>query len=190
MDKEEKVKKNNKSNYEIIIGTVVFVAIIVGAIIFFLTQGSNITTGGYPDNVSDESLICTATDINYPVFTYDNSTKKEVKINILASEDKVKSISLIYSLYYNDMQSIKGSEAHNHAAMNTSFGKNNLSADSFNANYARLEDRMRMSLYVSGSDITTTALKYFFINAENVPENIATYKNIYKDNGFNCEANR
>ena len=185
MNKGEKEEKKN--NNGVIIGVIIFVIIIIGLIIFFLTQGSSTTTGNYPDNVSDKSLTCTATNIDYPFFAYDKSNKKEAEINVLFSKDKLRSISLAYSLYYDNAQDIVGSEAHNHAAMNISFGEYHLGADAFNANYAKLEDRMRMSLYASGSDITTTALRYFLINTESVPEKITIFQNIYQNKGFKCE---
>ena len=188
MEPEDKVKKKKKNTGILIIGTV-FVAIII-ILLIFLMQGKTTTSGNYPENMSDEALSCEANNIDYPIFTYDNAIKKEAKVNILFSKDKIKSISLSYSLYYNDEEKIIGSEAHNHAAMNISFGKNSMGADALNANYAKLEDKMRMSLYASGSDITTITLKYFLINTESIPDKITDYEDIYKDKGFKCETSK
>lgn len=182
---------HNKRNLKIsaiIIGIILAVIIIV--LFILLLNGKTTTTGNYPDNVSDESLTCTANNIKYPFFTYDNATKKEAEINILFSRDKLKSIALTYSLYYDNQQSITGSEAHNHAAMNISFGKNGMGADALNANYAKLENRMRMSLYANGNEISNISLQYFFITTNSIPENVAAFKNIYQGIGFKCESNK
>lgn len=184
----EYYNKKRKKNSATIIGIILAAIIIVLSIL--LLNGKTTTTGSYPDDISDESLTCTAENIDYPFFAYDNAIKKEAEINVLFSRDKLKSIALTYSLYYNNAQSITGSEAHNHAAMNISFGKNSMGADALNANYAKLEDRMRMNLYASGNEISNITLRYFFITTDNIPENVTTFKNIYQGIGFKCENNR
>lgn len=171
-----------------VVGVIVFAVIIIGAILLF-AQGSTTTTGSYPDNVSDDSLTCTGENINYSFFTYDNATKKSMEIDAIFSKNELKSIALIYNLYYNDAQNITASEAHNHAAMNTSFGKSGLSANAYNAKYARLKDRMQMSLYATSAEIDSTALRYFFVETdyEKKPNTIEEYKAIFEKKGLNCK---
>ena len=180
-------EKKNKSGGAIIIGTI-FVAIIILLLVFSL-QGKTTTTGDYPENVSDKSLVCTGNDIEYPIFTYDKSNKKELEISLLFTRDKIRSIALRYSLYYNDTIDITGSEAHNHAAMNISFGKDGMGADALNATYARLDNRMQMNLYATNDQIDSTALKYFLINSDGdyIPNTIDNFKAIYENKGLACE---
>lgn len=192
MDKEENNNKSKKkkSNTGIIVCLIVFIIAILGLILFFLTRGKTTTSGNYPDNVSDESLVCSGENIDYPFFTYDNAIKKTAEIKALFSNNELKSIALTYSLYYNDVQSITASEAHNHAAMNKSFGEIGLNkADAYNAKYAKMEDRMQMSLYASGSEIDDTALKYFFIDTNHgeTPNTVADVKAVYEEKGLQCE---
>lgn len=179
--------KKNKATSIMIIATILAAIIIV--LLTLLLSGKTTTTGNYPDNENNKSLTCVSNDINYPIFTYDNSTKKEAKINILFSKDSIRSIALTYSLYYGDATSIIASEAHNHAAMNISFGANNLGTDALNAKYAKLENRMQMNLYATNSEINNVALRYFLINIDNdpTPDTVSSYKAIYEDEGMNCE---
>lgn len=181
------MSKKNKRATSIMITVTILAAVII-ILLIFLMQGSTTTTGNYPDNVSNKSLTCTTENIDYPFFTYDNAIKKTTEINILFSKDKLKSIALIYSLYYNDSRNIIGSEAHNHAAMNESFGANSLNADAYNAQYAKLEDRMQMNLYATSNQVNSLALKYFLIDASDdyIPSTIANYKTIYESNGMKC----
>lgn len=183
-----KKRKKNRILSATIIGTIL--ATIIVTLFILLLNGKTTTTGSYPDNVSDESLTCTAENIDYPFFAYDNALKKEAKINILFSRDKLKSIALTYSLYYNDSASITASEAHNHATMNKSFATSGLKiADAYNAKYAKMENRMQMNLYTTASDFDNIAKKYFFIAEETpIPENIASFKRAYEAIGFKCES--
>lgn len=157
-----------------------------------LMKGETKTSGQNPTNIEGSTLTCRSESINYPIVTYDNSTSKNLKITANSYGDKVGAISLIYELFYNDTQKITASEAHNHAAMNISFGKDGLSADAFSANYSKMENSMKMSLYANTDSIKPISAKYFMINideTENLPNTIQEYQANYEKQGFVCTLN-
>ena len=180
---------------KIIVGSlsvVAVIALVIAALIFFDSMnGQIVTTGQNPDRISGSSLNCTSSQA-YPIFTYDSAKTRQLKITAGFYDGKVDSISLTYELYYDDPQQIIASEAHNHAAMNIDFGKNGLSADSYNANYAKMENYMRMALYIKSDKINSTAAKYFMINTEEstkLPSTLSEYQKNYESQGFVCKAN-
>lgn len=180
MDNKE---KNNKN----IIGIIILAAIVVITILFFLLQGSTTTTGNFPENTSDKSLTCAGENIAYPIFTYDNATKKTAEISVLFSKDKFKSIVIAYNLYYTDVNSISASEAHNHAAMGQSFADDGLEADALSATYSKFDDRMQMRLYATDNQLTDKTTKYFMIDSREPLVSLGDFQNIYQKNGFVCK---
>ena len=178
-------KLDNKKKAGIVVG--VALAALV-ALLVVQMHGTTTVVGEYPEAITDTALSCTHSSMSYPIFTYDRSDSKSTKVNVLFHGETVKSISLTHSLYYSDESYVTGSEAHNHAAMNIDFGKYGLGADAFNANYARLSDRMTMTLYTS--DIDTDAAKYFLITINDdgaLPQTLAEYQRNYSNQGFECE---
>ena len=184
----EKSKKSNKSNknWWIIILAVGVILLIV-FVFWLLVKGDVKTTGEYPDDVKDSSLTCTTTKVEYPFFTYDESSSKEATINMLFKNKELNSISFIYSLKYDNERAVTASEAHNHAAMNISFAKVGLEADALNANYTRTNNEMILTLHATMADLNEDSGKFFLINDIPVDSSISRYARNYKNQGFKCE---
>lgn len=179
-------KEKKKYSSTIIIGTFLLATIII--LIIFLSSSKTTISGQYPDVKNNDTLTCKANGVNYPFFTYDNSVEKNIKINVLFVEDNVRSISLIYSLYYNDNSAIVASEAHNHAAMNINFANDGLKPDALGATYSRLDDNMKMSLFLYSSEFTDVSKKYILVDNENVlPKSIEDFRRNYEKQNFECE---
>ena len=177
-----------------IIGIISISTIIIACVIVLIIsmKGETKTSGQNPTNVASESLVCESTEINYPITTYDNSVSKKLKIITNFYDGKANAISLVYELFYNSTQQITASEAHNHAAMNISFGKNGLGADSFNANYSKMEKSMKMGLYTNADNIKPISAKYFMLSVNNtgsLPSTIQEYQTNYEKQGFICSLN-
>ena len=133
MNKKERIRGRNWLIRILFLAGVVIVCVAL----YFMLRGKTTTTGQYPEDISDNSLVCNAEGIGYKFFTYDGSTKKTAEIKVLFSKEKLKSIALTYNLYYNDTTSIIASEAHNRASMNKSFRSIGPKiADAYNAKYA------------------------------------------------------
>ena len=156
----------------------------------FLMKGTTIVSGSYPENVRDNSVICSSSSFNYPFFRYDSSLEKYAKISILFNGDNLKSISLIYTLFYSNEIGAKTSEAQNHAAMNIHFGEDGLGGDSFSAHYNINGNKITMNIYATPSDLQTTyGSKYFLIDGLPLESSIEQYKNHLEKQGFACEIN-
>ena len=171
---------------------IVTMLIICMTIIVILMRGETKTSGQNPADIDGRALTCESTAINYPIATYDNSVSKNLKIVTNFQNDKPDAISLVYELYYDNTQQITASEAVNHANMNTSFGKDGLEADAFDAHYSKMENSMKMNLYAKASEIKPIATKYFMIDAhdtDELPNTIQKYQHNYEKQGFTCILN-
>lgn len=178
-------------------GTLTYITLtIIGLAIFIvaltkLMNGQTITKGQSHETLRSESLICESKSA-YPFFSYDSPKDRKMRIVAEFYNNNINAISLTYELYYDDVQQITASETNNHASMNIFFGKNKLKADAYNANYAKLEDRMRMTLYATKNDINSTMAQFFLISTSDnasIPENLTEYQENYEMQGFACETN-
>lgn len=156
----------------------------------FLMRGNTTISGNYPENVKDNSIICNSDNFDYPFFRYDNSLEKNAKISILFNDDSFKSISLVYTLFYNNEIGAKTSETQNHAAMNINFGESGLGGDSFSAHYNINGNKMTMNIYATSSDLQAMhGNKYFLIDNLPLESSIEQYKKHLEKQGFACEIN-
>lgn len=163
--------------------TLIFIAIIL--ILMFFMQGSTIVSGEFPDTKKIESLSCVAENIDYPTFTYDNSKRKTIKVNVTFNNDDLQSISLVHTLYYNNDKEVTDSEALNHAAVNI----DSKAADIFDAHYSKFSDAMTMTMYAERKNINNTNKKYAMLNliyVDNLDK--ASVKWNYETLGFDCRA--
>lgn len=189
MEKSEKknnTKKKTKWGYWLLCILFCLALGIVATIVVNSMIGTTSTSGGYPEAVKSVSLSCENTGLAYPIFTYDNSNRKETKITATFSSDKLNSISLVHSLYYSDSNSVIGSEAHNHAAMNINFGENRLEADSFSATYSKSDTRMQMTLFGKNSDFENPAAKKYFLLDDSSSTSLEDVEKNYEKKGFSC----
>lgn len=181
------MEDSNRGNQKWVYALMGIICMVVTLVLvaLFLMQGNKKVTNTGGDVMATESMTCSSDEVIYPVFTYDNSKKKSLKVNIVLNDNKLDTISLIAKLYYDDAKEIEQSSAENHAAMNRSFYADSMSADSFEANYSYLEDAMQMTLYAKAKELNGMNAKYFLI------ETISGYtkealKNNYNKQGLSC----
>lgn len=181
--------KKSKTNWPATIG----ITLILTAIVFFVClflQSETKTTGNWPEPEISESLTCEVEGRLYPFFNYDNSEKKITKINAIFKNDNINTVSLVHKLYYDNDEQIIKSEAENHAAMNLKTQAEGLGPDALGANYSRLSDSLKMSLYVRNDDINSNTVKYFELDwVDDGAYNLMTTKAIYEKKGFVCVVN-
>ena len=187
MEEKSKNKITKKMIYAIVGILLILIAIVL--IILFLLRGSTTFGDTTKTDIVTESLSCESSDFDYPIFSYDESDKKNLKINMLFGEKKLDTLSLMYRLYYNDNNKIIASEAANHADMNESFSKDGMQADSFGASYALLDDSMQMTLNVNKKQIDGVSSKYFLLEEAN-NYNKDNLKKHYESKGFKCKDNK
>ena len=162
---EEKSKSNDttrKITYAII--GVLFIVVAVVLVILFLLNGSTTISDTTKTDIVTSSLSCEASDVDYPIFSYNESDKKDLKINMVFGEKKLDTLSLIYRMYFSDENKIESSEATNRASMNESFNKDGMSPDSFGATYAVLNDSFQMTLNAEKRQIDGLSSKYFLLD--------------------------
>ena len=184
-----KEKKRGKKSHKVLrlVCFLLFFLIIVLIIIWLLRGKTTKTTEKIP-NIETESVYCSSDSFTYPLFRYDEAKSRNLEVKMVFSEEKLKTITLEYSLFYNSKELIEASEAHNHAEMNINFAKSGLNPDSYNAKYTILSDQMRMSLYANSSNFDETAKLYFLIKTEgDFPTDESTLSRNYESQGFTCK---
>lgn len=188
MDDTKKTKKRIGSEVFVAAGMFLVIVAVVLLLAFFL-RGQTTVSGENPDVKSTISLNCVSNDYKYDFFPYDNSDNKNLKIDIIFENEKVSSASLVYMLYYQDVESITESDAENHASMNINFSKDGLEADALNANFSKLSDGLKMSLYANIEDINDVTSKYFLLDYFDNGYTIKNIQRVYESKGLICKSN-
>lgn len=188
MDGTNKTKKRIGSEVFVAAGMFLVIVAVVLLLAFFL-RGQTTVSGENPDVKSTISLNCVSDDYKYDFFPYDNSDNKNLKIDIIFENEKVSSASLVYMLYYQDVESITESDAENHASMNINFSKDGLEADALNANFSKLSDGLKMSLYANIEDINDVTSKYFLLDYFDKGYTIKNIQRVYESKGLICKSN-
>ena len=158
-----KMNKGIRSNRFWVLVWSIFFLIVAAVIIVVQFSQSQTKTGTNPEELTVSSLTCESDGLAYPFLTSDGSTHKSLKVVATFSGGLLRTISLQQMLYYNDAESIRRSETENHAAMNISFGENELDPDSLEANYATLSDGMRFGIYGVFSRMKLAEFQYFLL---------------------------
>ena len=191
MEEKSSSKQNDKIRTKKVVMCVVGFLLIIAAVVLiliFLLRGNTTTTSEKIDGTTTTALNCISGYVRYPIFTYDNANRRELNIKMVFSGDDLRTAALDYSLFYDDAEVIKASEAHNHAAMNISYSENGFRPDEFNTKYTMLDDRLRMNLYANGKEINEVSAKYFLIDAESgMPKTLSEYRKNYAERGLKCE---
>lgn len=186
MDDNTSKKGHNNKNISLILGLCLVIVAIIVIILFFLKGNTVISnTGG--DTTTTEALACESSKVSYPYFTYDNSTKKNMKINIIFMNNKIDSISLIYNLYYNSAEEINRSESLNHAEMNKNFATKGLDADSLDAKYSKLDTSLQMTLNAETQKINEISARYFLLDKAASSYNMDSLSKQYNSKGLDCK---
>ena len=189
---EEQKRQKKKGNLGLWVGLMFFVLLLVAVvlILWFLMRGQTTTTGDWQEDERAEFLNCEAEGVSYPIFAYDGSDRKILKINAVFNNDKLSTISLDYKLYYSGPNEVSASEARNHAAMNLSSQEAGLGPDIFNAHYTQFSDALEMILYAKASEITNVSSRYLMLDwiGNNKYTKVDVQEN-YTSKGLNCVAN-
>lgn len=181
-------KKEKKLNWLIpVILVLIFVIII--AIIINSLRGNTTYTGSFDDGKKTDTLVCQSDQVSYPIFNYDNSNSKSLKINAIFEDEKIGSISLFYKLNYSNGEMAKKSESVNHAAMSESFASDGMKFDDLNSKYSFLDNSLQISLYAKNSGLNEKSLRYFMLYNIYEVGNLTKEEmaKIYNNAGLDCE---
>ncbi|MBR3132095.1 hypothetical protein IKG33_01640 [Candidatus Saccharibacteria bacterium] len=183
----EKFEKRNRR--WVLIGSIVF-ALIAIVLWIALLSPRKVETGERKTEISKvESMACEGSDTIYPYFQFDNSTRRNLKVVATIEDNKIRSITLQYMLYYNDSELIKRSETENHAAMNLAFAKKDVDGTKMNATYAKLSDAFRFGIYKTTEEMTTAERDFFLLDGVE-GDDIAILSQRYNQLGMNCTVAR
>lgn len=132
--------------------------------ILFLLRGEKVVGGQYPEPFHTKSLSCTKEDESYPFFRYDESTKKTIEVLGTFDDNVIRAISLKYVLYYSNPEQIPISIAQNQAALNLRFQEEGLGNRAFSASYSDGGDKMTLTLFEDGTNLSAQKTKYFLVD--------------------------
>ena len=168
-----------------------FSILIIDFIIFWFLRGSTKTTGQYPENVRNESLVCENPNIVYEKVNKINSDNKNLKISMIFLDEKTLSTAnLEYKLVFSDYQEAYSAEAISHSQFNLDLQKLGYKSGNFNNKFSILDNELLISLNLSSrTSLDETTQSYFLINNKNnggFPETLEEYKHNYEDQGFSC----
>ena len=182
-----KPKKKSKKNWYILM-LILGVVLLIVLIVWLLMKGDMKTTGNYPDDITPESLKCVKKNVAYKIFTHDDPTVAEVRINAVFTKGKLDSISLVHRTAYRDEEVARTRSDSHEGDMNFSFTDSGMKQFALNATYTLDENVAQMSLYARADEVDSASIKYFML--DNLPENLTGYKRGYTSQGFTCEVIR
>ena len=170
--------------------SVVLLVLIMVLLVVFFTHGEVVITGSYPEVESTDSITCTTDGLVYPIFVDNKSNEQTTRIIAIFSDGQLKSISLEYTLSYQNEADALSSEPVMHAAMNKSFSNHDLPAEALNVRYSVMQSNMRMSLNANSDKINNNTAVYFLLD-EILDNNYnkTSIKRLYAGKGFRCTDN-
>lgn len=182
-----KKKDKNYSSWLLCAG-LVSIAVLVAVLLPILLNGNTTIVGGFDTSKTLDTLVCSSEVTAYPIFDFDYSASKSLRINIVFDEDSIDSISLMYKLNYADAETMTKSGAHNHAAMNLSFYDVGMKTDDLNAKYSFVDNSFQMSIYAKKNELTQKSLKYFLLDDlyDITILDKDTIANTYNNKGLGC----
>lgn len=183
----ENSKKKSRFRIDFVATGVLLIVVAVVCLLISLTNGKTTIVNTYDNAKGRDSVVCESNITTYPLFSYDNSDSKTIKINAVFDSDRLISISLVYKLKYSNQSEIRKSESVNHGALNISLQNEGFNPDAFEAKYSKLEDGLQLSLFASGDEISSKALKYFMLDGLTPSYTQEDFRDIYVSQGFNCE---
>lgn len=163
----------------------IIVSIILIAV--FLLKGQTTVTGQNGSTINSESLICESENQNYQFLSYDRTTRKTAKISALFNNNELNSISLLYTLYYSDLELVETSKTVNSAQLNVFYSKDGLPANSFFKSVSSSNITVTISLYADKTNFDNKTSKYFMADGLDKISNYEDFKKLYTERGFTCK---
>ena len=189
---KEPKKKSEKKDHGILklLGFLLFLAIIV-LIIIWLLRGKTTTSGQFPANVRNESLVCESSNITYQKVDSIDSDDKNLKISMVFNgEASFSSASLKYTLHFASSGEAHSAEAVSHAQFNLALQALGYDAGKFNNKFSEIGSDLIITLNLSsGKTLDDTTRSYFLVeytDSGNLPETLSEYRHNYESQGFAC----
>lgn len=182
---DNKPKKNNKSFITVLIVSIIFTILGICLFLWFFANGETTTTGHFPKPETSESLTCESNNIQLPILNTDNTTKTSSKVMVTFTENKLNSISMTYSLYYNSQNQVETSESTNHAKLNLKTQEEGLGPNIFNLHFSKFNDHLEIHMYADSNNITEKTSSYLLLDNIKTLDK-STIRQNYIDRDFKC----
>ena len=168
--------KKRFTNWDLLIGILLIVASVV-LIIWFFLKGEVTVTGSYPKPETSDSITCIGADIPYPYFRTDGVSKTIINVTGVFEDDKLSTISLIYSIYYSNPNDVNRNIAVNQANINLATQADGLGSNIFNIHFSEFSDH-----------IDARSSKYLMLNSalEHDTYSKSLVEKIYTKQGLDC----
>lgn len=186
---EDKGEKDHRVRNLIIFIILIFLIVLI---MLWLLRGKTTTSGQYPENIKNNSLLCSSKNIKYPKITKIDSDNKELKINtIFNGTETLKSISIIYTLQYASEQEAYAAEVSSNIEFVDKLASIGFNSSKFSNKFSRYVDKLIVSLTMKPNELEETTADYAMLNMKDIEQikaySLNDYQEYYESLGFICE---
>ena len=183
--------KEEKNNHKVLkLAAVLLFIIIIVLIILWLLRGKTTTSGRYPDNEKDISLVCETKEKIYEKLGSFTPTPTESELKITAifhGETELNRLSIKNLMTFESQSEAVVAEARSHANFNLGLQALNVDSGSYENKFSILEKQLLFNLTARKSDITDFSKAYFMLKSDKLPETLSEYRSEYEAQGLKCE---
>lgn len=193
MSSKEVDKKGLKNPKNIVI-LVVFLAILVGVVVFLIslfTPKTTYTSSG-DGTTNTQSLYCTtkSKNVDGTFFDLSNADSASQAIKVIFKNKKIDNISYSATIAYSDNNVAKTEEAKLNTKYGTYVQDDGKNREIFSPNFSTNNNEVKISLYADLKQLNNHLAKIFLIDTN---DSISSYTSkvlstLYKSKGFDCKA--
>ena len=166
-----------------IIGLGLFAVAFIFVIAFFI-RGQVTIDGDFPENQVSESLSCERQDTGYFLFNDTRILEDATNLTLIFDKQNLRLASLIYTAFTENATTAQNVEAAIMSELNTNFGTE-FGFNGLGANFTSSENKIRMSLTATTSEMGSNGKKYFLIDG--IQDQKDKYYEELTRRGFNCK---
>ena len=191
MESREVVK--NKKNTTNIVALVIFVAFLVGVLVFLMTilNEKNTYTSADDQVVESSSLYCTTKSNNIPdaFFDISDSESADQTIKVIFKNKKIDNISYSTNAIYKDNALAVKREAELNVKYGSYMQDHGREMTDFSPNFSVNGTNVKISLFATIKQLNPALAKIFLIDTNDSSLDSYTLNvlsTLYKSKGFNC----
>ena len=184
-------KNNNKISIWHVV-CLMLILFLVGFVIILLTNHSETRISSSFGNVETSALECRSTGPKDPFFVSKKAQRFEHVLRLIFKEDRVVQLSYDYNGVYNNEQVARDAEAAMHTDYNKYMNEIGVNAERLSPNFTAVKSKVKMSLYLDFSNVSSKLMPIFFMNDEDYNRidklGNADFKTMFEEKGFTCTA--
>lgn len=182
---KRRLKKRDVLGIAVSLFAVAFLLLIAFFVVKNINGNTTITNSAGEINES-QSISCESDKVKYPLLEKQTGEKFKTKIDAVFNDNKLTNVSLTYKMNFDDQEMIDKKETEIRIVMNRSFADDNLSADTFNSNYAKLNDAVQYSMNATKKELSSTTAKYFMLENAAGKYSQDSLTKVYSELGLKC----